>query len=84
MERNSLCYAVLEYTHSLIGARDEKREKMREKAAFIVLEGCLDTHAPNILLCQGANMPSSIAPNARSEARCASVSPFTPLISSRS
>jgi hypothetical protein len=31
MERSSLCYAVLEYTHSLIGAREEKREKMREK-----------------------------------------------------
>src|SRR5216684_4502898 len=31
MERSSLCYAILEYTHSLIGAREEKREKLREK-----------------------------------------------------
>ena len=31
MERSPLCYAVLEYAHSLIGEREEKREKMREK-----------------------------------------------------
>jgi len=31
MERSPLCYAVLEYAHSLIGAREEKRGKMREK-----------------------------------------------------
>lgn len=31
MEQSPLCYAVLKYTHSLIGAREEKREKMREK-----------------------------------------------------
>ena len=35
-------------------------------------------------LCQGANTLFSTAPNARSEAFCASVSPFTPLILSRS
>ena len=34
MERSPLCYAVLEYAHSLIGEREEKREKMREKEAL--------------------------------------------------
>jgi hypothetical protein len=31
MERSQLCYAVLEYAQSIIGVREEKREKMREK-----------------------------------------------------
>ncbi len=31
MEQSPLCYAALEYIHSLIGAREEKRGKKREK-----------------------------------------------------
>ena len=43
MERSPLCYAVLEYTHSLIGEREEKREKKREKEAIAAIctgDGC--------------------------------------------
>jgi hypothetical protein len=32
--RHPFCYAVFEYAHSLIGEREEKREKMREKEAL--------------------------------------------------
>jgi len=31
MEQSPLCYAALEYIHSLLGAREEKRRKKCEK-----------------------------------------------------
>jgi hypothetical protein len=39
MERIPLCYAVLEYAQSILGVREEKREKMREKRRQARLNG---------------------------------------------
>ncbi len=48
------------------------------------LEVCRKVREASNVLSQEARMSSSIAPNARSVARCASDSPCTPLILSRS
>jgi len=35
MEQSPLYYTVLEYAHSIIGVREEKREKMRENKILL-------------------------------------------------